>query len=181
VREGWTAAFGPADDGVLRRGTVACVHVGGERAREGAVAAGHLGSLSLGPAAALGAGGRKWLRRGSIVLAAPPGAGADALPALARALLPSRFVAFAPARGGDAAAPWARRGAAGLLTGASGLRVAVVVADRDGEGVTLEVVPVDYVEEGPAVLTDAAGGAAVVGRTEFKGRSRSFEEVGGGV
>ena len=161
VREGMIAAFGfgPLDDGgeVLQRGEIACAHVAGARARDGAVHAGHLGSLSLGPVAV--AARRKWLRRGSLVLAVDSG-NAAALPALSRALLPSRFLVFEALPGGAAFPflPSLRKGACSQLIGASGLRVAVtIVAAMEACLIHLEVSPVDYVEEGIAALWGGGG------------------------
>ena len=161
VREGMIAAFGfgPLDDGgeVLQRGEIACAHVAGARARDGAVHAGHLGSLSLGPVAV--AARRKWLRRGSRVLAVDSG-NAAALPALSRALLPSRFLVFEALPGGAAFPflPSLRKGACSQLIGASGLRVAVtIVAAMEACLIHLEVSPVDYVEEGIAALWGGGG------------------------
>lgn len=157
VREGMTAVFGPLDDGALRRSTIECIHVAGERAADGAVHAGQLGSLSLGPAE--GIGGRKWLRRGSLVVASAEGAFEAISPTISSALLPSRSIAFFPLTSDKPP----KIGASTQLIGASGLRVFVTVVEINSSNILLELSPPDYVEDGIAALS--ASESWLIGRT----------------
>jgi GTPase len=172
LAEGTPALVGPLDDGALHAVTPVSVHVRGGAAPDGALRAGELGSVSLGPAAALGLRARR-LRRGCVLLGAPPGAPPPALPLAKRvraapAAPPAAAAAAAAAGGAGGAAPHAkwREGVSAVLVGASGLKAQVSIAARaEGGALTLELPRAEYVPDGRGVLWDGGVGALVVDTT----------------
>ena len=123
VCEGDRVAFGGLREGDSAGGDIMEVYVAGERAADGSLYAGSLGSVSLGRSFG---GDRRALRRGALVACVAAGSEEASL---AAALAPARIVSFnADARWNDfSRGPW-RPGVAAVLIGTSGLRVGVTIS-----------------------------------------------------
>lgn len=180
LAEGDALRAGPLDGGdgggAWHAVSAVSVHVRGGAAPDGALRAGELGSVSLGPPASLPAGGlrARRLRRGCVLVGGAAGGvplarrvrvAANAGGAAARALQ-------AAAGGGASRFPW-REGASVVLVGASGLKANATIGrvdaqqDGGGGGLTLELARAEHVPAGKAVLCDGGVGFIVVEVAEF--------------